>query len=100
MSIPAFSPIDPIAPTDARAVALSLCRGWYQEAIVTGRARLSGADLKGKAGRFGGKYARSRARILGRLRAAGIPVSERKAAHGRRVLTICGVDADRIAVAS
>lgn len=97
MTTPAFSPVDPIAPSAARAVALSLCKGWYQEAIVKGSARLSGADLKGKAGRFGGKYATSRARIIGRMRAAGIPVSERKAAHGRRVLTICGVDADRIA---
>lgn len=91
-----FSPLDPIAPSAARAVALSLCRGSYQEQIVTGRARLSGADLRGKAGRYGAKYARSRATIIGRMRAAGIPVSERKAAHGRRVLTICGVDADQI----
>jgi len=29
--------------------ALNLCRGDYQCAIVTGRARLSGADLAGKA---------------------------------------------------
>lgn len=41
------------------AAAYALARGEYQRAILDGRAYLSGADLRGKARRYGGHYARS-----------------------------------------
>lgn len=70
-------------------IALSLARGCYQRAIVTGRARLSGADLRGRARKWSASYARSRAALLRRLRAdARLVVREERGAHGLRILTI------------
>lgn len=78
------------AREDAETLALALCRGWYQKQIVTGAARLSGSDLKGKARRFSGRYAASRAAILARLDAAGL--STGMVVVGRtHTLTIAGV---------
>lgn len=54
-------------------LALSLCRGSYQERVVVGRARLSGSDLRGKAARYSARYGASRRAIQDRLRAAGVP---------------------------
>lgn len=54
-------------------VALNLCRGRYQRAIVRGDQRLSGSDLKGKAASYRGKYNASARTILERMTAAGVP---------------------------
>lgn len=68
--------------------ALRCARGCYQRDLLDGRESLSGSTLRGSATRYGDLYARSRRNLLRRVRAAGIPVSERRAAHGRRVLVI------------
>lgn len=72
----------------AHDAALKLARGSYQRAILTGWARLSGADLRGKARKWSGGYARSRDAIVARVRAAGIPITEARGAHGLRYLVI------------
>lgn len=53
----------------ALTIALSHARGSYQRDVVTGAARWSGADLRGKASRYSGRYAESRRNLLGRLEA-------------------------------
>lgn len=53
--------------------ALKLCRGHYQEDIITGRARLSGGDLAGRARQYAGRYRDSRDAVLWRCEDAGIP---------------------------
>ena len=72
----------------AMEMALSLCGGDYQRAIVLGYARLSGSDLKGKARQYSSKYANSRRAILARMTAAGIPWMETKGERGTRILVI------------
>ena len=74
--------------TTAMERALGLCRGTYQRAIVRGERRLSGADLAGKAARYGAHYARSRRAILARLEAAGVPHRIVRGRHGLLTLEI------------
>ena len=62
-------------------------RGTYQRAILLGTARLSGAQLKGKAARYKAHYQESTHNLLDRLKAAGVPVSEVRD-KGRRVLVL------------
>jgi len=57
--------------------ALGLCRGRYQRALVQGEQNWSGSDLRGKASKYGGRYAASRAALLERLVDAGIAFLER-----------------------
>jgi len=71
-------------------LALSICRGSYQRSVVQGYSRLSGADLRGRARRYAGHYAASRANLLTRLEAAGIDVSEDRGQHGLRILVLDG----------
>ena len=49
----------------------SHARGTYQRDILTGRARISGSDLTGRAARYGGRYRASRDNLINRIRAAG-----------------------------
>jgi hypothetical protein len=72
----------------AVAAALALCKGCYQRDVVNGYEALSGSTLRGKARRYGGRYAASRDALLARLRAAGVPVGEERQARGKRVLVI------------
>ena len=72
----------------AQAAALKLAKSDYQIGILTGRQCLSGADLKGKAKRFGLHYAKSRGAILSRVRAAGIAIREVIGAKNKRILVI------------
>ncbi len=65
-----------------QALALNLCRGSYQRAIVEGRQRISGSDLKGKAARFSGRYSVSRDAILYRMKRARIPFTIERPKHG------------------
>jgi hypothetical protein len=46
---------------------LKLCKGSYQRALVLGTQCWSGADLQGKAAKYGRLYARSRERLYSRL---------------------------------
>ena len=71
-------------------------RGSYQTDLLTGRARWSGSDLRGRAKKWSGRYARSRRALLARLRAAGIDartalVRSEWTARTMRVLLIDGV---------
>lgn len=76
--------LDPVA----RNKALTMARGHYQRGLLLGQYALSGADLKGKANKYGGHYSRSRGAVLNRCRAAGIPVSETTGSHNKRILVI------------
>ena len=76
------SKLDPIE------IALKCAKGYYQRGIITGEYRLSGSDLRGKARKYSGAYARSRANLLERVRAAGVQVGERKGEHGLRILVL------------
>lgn len=68
--------------------ALSLARGDYQRGLLLGTEAMSGATLKGRARSYGARYAQSRAGLIARLRAAGIPVVEVRGKHGKRQLVI------------
>lgn len=72
----------------AAAAAVKLARGEYQRGLLSGYYALSGADLKGKAKKYGGHYARSRGAVLARVRAAGIKVGEIVGSHNKRILVI------------
>jgi len=62
------------ASDDAHDRALACARGCYQRALLDGLARWSGADLQGRAKKYGGRYAASRDSLLARLRGAGLRV--------------------------
>lgn len=67
--------------------ALKLCRGHYQRAIILGDARISGGDLRGKARKYGGRYAASRENLFSRLRVNGVQFAEAlEYPHRKRVL--------------
>jgi hypothetical protein len=74
---------------EIRERALALAKGVYQRAIILGDEALSGSTLRGSAKTVsGGNYHRSRQNLLGRLRDAGIPVSETRGDHGKRILVL------------
>jgi len=77
-----------IKSSEAFDKAMSMAKGDYQRALLHGVESLSGSTLKGKASRYGGRYAASRRALLGRMTAAGIPWSERRGEHGKRILVI------------
>lgn len=84
--------------TDAIIIAKSVARGSYQHSLVDGRSRWSGADLQGKAAKYGARYASSRRHLLAAIRAAGLWMIWLDGGYGRRVLVIssepCEVAAD------
>ena len=63
--------------------ACAVLRGAYARAVVTGQQRWSGADLRGKAARYGSSYARQRRKAKKALGAAGGVVVAVE--HGRLV---------------
>lgn len=77
-----------ILDSAAQARALKLARGRYQHGLLQGYYCLSGADLKGKANKYGGHYSRSRGAVLARCREAGIPVREVTGKNNKRILVI------------
>jgi len=52
---------------DEEKELLKCAKGSYQKALVAGRQRWSGADLRGSARKFSAKYARSRVALLRRI---------------------------------
>jgi len=54
-------------PARERNKALDLSRGCYQSSLICGSSAVSGADLRGKAQRYAGHYASSRASVFTRL---------------------------------
>lgn len=77
-----------LAASDLDAV-MACARGDYQRALLEGRARWSGADLRGRAAKWGARYAGSRQALRARVASLpGIVVRERRGPHGRRVVVI------------
>jgi len=70
--------------------ALKLCRGHYQRAIILGDARISGGDLRGKARKYGGRYAASRDNLFSRLRVNGIQFAEAVEYPARKRVLVFG----------
>lgn len=68
--------------------ALKLARGCYQRNLLLGFENLSGSSLRGKAGRYRGKYAISRNNLLDRLSAKEVPFKEIKGPHNARILVL------------
>lgn len=68
--------------------ALGLAMGSYQRNLLLGFENLSGSSLRGKARRYGGKYALSRHNLLSRMKMARIPFSEIRGKHNARILVI------------
>lgn len=79
------------------SAAAAALRGEYAKNVVAGVQRWSGADLKGKAARFGGQYARQRAKAAAALRAAGGEIVA--ARRGGRLSTAVAVAVDDFGVA-
>lgn len=77
-----------ILDDDARIIASQTARGSYQESLIAGEARWSGADLRGQARRYVGRYAASRSSLLNALRAAGLHVVEFALKSGRKVVAL------------
>jgi len=73
--------------------AMALAKGNYQRALLSGEHNLSGSTLSGAAKKYSGKYKKSTASLLRALSDAGIPWSEKKGGHGKRLLVI-GEDED------
>lgn len=65
-----------------------LAESAYQSDLLNGRQSLSGSTLKGKAFQYAASYAKSRARLLERMTAAGIEHSEVIGPRGKRILVI------------
>jgi hypothetical protein len=68
--------------------ALKLARGSYQRAILRGEQCLSGADLRGNAKSYIGKYRKSSQNLIARCQAAGLNVFESVGRNNRRELII------------
>lgn len=75
-----------VAPYHVRALAALEAAGiriryagadTYAVAVALGRARLSGADLRGRGRAYGGRYARIRGRVIRALEGAGVAREER-----------------------
>ncbi len=80
--------------SQGRKNAIACARGSYQREVASGAAALSGADLRGKASRYAGRYAASREALLFRI--GEDDAFEVVARHGRRVL-VYGSAATRVA---
>lgn len=68
--------------------ALAQAKGCYQRNLLEGWEAWSGSTLKGKASRYGARYAGSRTSLITRLRAAGIPVAFET--RGQRKVAVVG----------
>jgi hypothetical protein len=67
--------------------ALACARSDYQEGLIMGREAWSGSTLKGKAKKYGGKYATTRQALEARMKAANVVFSFQTLGK-RRVLCI------------
>lgn len=81
----------PTVPADVLDRARALARGSYQRSLLDGYARWSGADLRGAAKRWSGRYAASRSGLLSRLRKAGLDVAVRyvTTSNNRQAVALC-----------
>lgn len=78
--------------TDIRTILADAADGSYQRDVLTGRAALSGSDLKGNARKWASRYAASRKAAVcagaSAVAAHGWRLTERQAERGRRVLVL------------
>ncbi len=77
-----------ILDADALVIARQVARGSYQESLVEGRSRWSGADLSGAARKYLGRYADSRRALLAKCREAGLEARLVEGANGRLVAVL------------
>jgi hypothetical protein len=77
-----------IQDDETETLALQQAKGSYQFDLILGYENLSGSTLRGKAARYGAKYAESRFNLIRRLREAGFHVTERRAEKNARILVI------------
>lgn len=77
-----------IVSREAYERAMALARGVYQRALIEGREAISGATLRGKAKKYGGRYQASAHALIDRLNEAGIPCGIETGTHGQRILVI------------
>lgn len=90
-----------VTDADAHERAIALARGSYQRDLLDGYESLSGSTLRGKASTYSDHYAASRRALLARIAAAGIPCTEVRGRHGKRVLVIGDVPtSDAVEVAA
>ena len=75
--------------TDVCDKACGMLRGAYARAVVAGQQRWSGADLRGKAKRYGSTYARQRRKARKALKAAGGVVVAVEHGRLRTAVEIC-----------
>ncbi len=68
--------------------ALKLARGCYQRNILLGHEAVSGSTLRGRARNYSGRYKQSACAILGRCKAAGLPIGEMIGEHNKRLVVI------------
>lgn len=61
-------------------------RASYMRAFAEGRHRVSGADLSGKASKYGGRYAASRGRVMCHVESLGIQLVEVRGRHNAKSL--------------
>lgn len=71
-----------IIPNSCRAAVLSHATRDYQKRLLTGYQEWSGADLSGKARRYGARYQQSRMSLVRRLKAAGWIVERLRGIRG------------------
>ena len=75
--------------TEVCGKACEMLRGAYARDVVTGQQRWSGADLRGKAARYGSTYARQRRKAKKALKAAGGVVVAVEHGRLRTAVEIC-----------
>lgn len=73
---------------DSQIIAAQVARGVYQRSLVSGTARWSGADLRGRAGRYSARYRDSRGSLVAALRAAGLSLVWAEDKAGRQILVV------------
>ena len=73
---------------DSRIIAEQCARGSYQDSLIRGVARWSGADLIGTARKYAGHYSRSRDSLVHKMRTAGLTVILVKGANDRIIAIV------------
>jgi hypothetical protein len=72
----------------ARQRAKACAKGVYQYRLLNGDSNWAGSDLRGNAGRYGARYAKSRRALQKRIQAAGLQCGIVREAHRRIVMVI------------
>jgi hypothetical protein len=68
--------------------AMALTRGCYQRNLLLGREALSGSTLRGAAKSYICRYRQSGLNLLARCQSNGLPITEIKGKHNKRIILI------------